>query len=334
MTGRAPGQPIGRRGLIGGALAAALPGIATAASPPPPDTPNDTPTGRIEVLVGAAPGRPPDLAARSFIPFLQRHLPRTDIGVTNMPGGGGLAAFHALAAAPAGSGTIGWVASPALPARMVESGEDLLARIRLLGSVMKEPIAIVSPAKTPLNSVADIIARSGDATEAIPLGTPPAGSPSHLTALRLQAVSGTRLNIVPFPSAGAVRQAVLAGNVAAAAIGLSDVLGPLRDGRLVGLAVSTAHRADAFPDIPALREAGLPLTAAIRRGIAVPVAMPAALGARIAGALASIVKDPEFAAQGSASGFTAQWEDGDAWTLAIRRQQAELAGLWRDGGWS
>lgn len=333
MTGGTQGRALGRRSLIGGALAA-LPGLARAAAPPAPDAPGDTPTGRLQLLVGAAPGSPPDLAARSFIPFLERHLPRTEIGVTNMQGGAGLAAFHALAAAPAGAGMIGWVSSPALPARMVESGEDLLARMRLLGSVMKEPIAIVSPAKSPLNSVADIIARSGDATQAMPLGTPPAGSPSHLTALRLQAVSGTKLNIVPFPSAGAVRQAVLAGNVAAAAIGLSDILGPLRDGRLVGLAVSTAHRADAFPDIPALREAGLPLTAAIQRGIAVPAAMPGALGARIAGALAAIVNDPEFAAQGSASGFSAHWEDGEAWSVTIRLQQAELARLWQDGGWS
>ena len=65
-----------------------------------------------------------------------------------------------------------------------------------------------------------------------------------------------RLNIVAFPSAAAARQAAVSGNVAAAALGLSSAIGDLRDGRLVGLGIAAASRADAFPDMPPLRDFG------------------------------------------------------------------------------
>ena len=77
-----------------------------------------------------------------------------------------------------------------------------------------------------------------------------------------------RLNIVAFPSAAAARQAAVSGNVAAAALGLSNAIGDLREGRLVGLGIAAANRADAFPDMPPLRDSGLDLSAVIRRGLA------------------------------------------------------------------
>ena len=109
---------------------------------------------------------------------------------------------------------------------MIDRGEPSLGkRIRLLGQVEREPIAFVSPASEPANSIQDIIQRASDDADAVPLGTPPAGSPPHLAALRLQVLAQTQLNIVTFPSAEAARQAVLEGNVSAAALGLSAAIG-------------------------------------------------------------------------------------------------------------
>ena len=137
----------------------------------------------------------------TFAPFLARHLPFTDIDIRNIPGDAGLAAARTLADASPDGSVLGWVATPTLPARMVDRGaDDLMQRITLLGAVQKEPVCIVSPAATPLGSVQDIVERSADDSGAVPLGTPPPGSPPHLAALQLQAIAGTRLNIVAFPS--------------------------------------------------------------------------------------------------------------------------------------
>jgi tripartite-type tricarboxylate transporter receptor subunit TctC len=291
-------------------------------------------TQTLTLLVGAKAGSATDEGARAFVPFLARHLPFTDIDVRNVPGSAGLAAAQALAEASPTSATLGWAATPTLPARTVDRGAaDLMRRITLLGAVQKEPVAIVSPAASPLNSVQDIVARSSDDADAVPLGTPPAGSPPHLAALRLQALAGTRLNIVAFPSATAARQAAIAGNVAAAALGLSSAIGDLREGRLAGLGIAANSRAEAFPDMPLLREAGLDLSAFIRRGLAVPSGFPAEFAQHLGEALQAVVADPEFRDQADASGFLATWIDGLTWSAVAETERAELARLWATEPW-
>src|SRR5262249_23288954 len=136
-----------------------------------------------------------------------------------------------------------------------------------------------------------------------------------------------------FPSAAAARQAAVAGNVAAAALGLSSAISDLREGRLVGLGVAAAARADAFPDMPPLRDAGLDLSAVVRRGLAAPAGV-AALGAQQrAGAMQAIVGDTEFHELADSSGFVAKWRDGASWTVDAESERAELAKLWTTEPW-
>ena len=207
--------------------------------------------------------------------YLAPHLPGIDIAPTNLPGDAGRAMLAALGDAPPNGMTIGWVITPTLPARMIDRGEPSLGkRIRLLGQVEREPIAFVSPASEPANSIQDIIQRASDDADAVPLGTPPAGSPPHLAALRLQVLAQTQLNIVTFPSSEAARQAVLDGNVSAAALGLSAAIGDLRDGHLTALGIAARRRFGPLPDTPVLDEGGIPLSAFITRGIGVPVGTP------------------------------------------------------------
>jgi tripartite-type tricarboxylate transporter receptor subunit TctC len=288
----------------------------------------------LALLVGARAGSGTDVLGRSFAPFLTRHLAFTDIDIRNIQGSAGLAAARMLADASPTGGVLGWVATPTLPARMVDRGaDDLMQHIILLGAVQKEPICIVSPAATPLSSVQDIVERSADDAGAVPLGTPPPGSPPHLAALRLQSIAGTRLNIVAFPSAEAARQAAVAGNVAAAALSLSNAIGELREGRLVGLGIAAKSRADVFPDMPPLRDSGLDLSAVIYRGLAAPAGLPQEMAERLRTAMQAVVADPEFHEQADSIGFIPSWIDGPTWTVRAEVERAELARLWATEPW-
>ena len=312
---------IQRRHLLAGAAALAI---------APPVRALET----VTLLVGAKPGSPLDALARAFAPFLARHLPSMGVTVSNIHGDAGLAAMQTLVQAKPSGTMLGWIATPTLPARIVDRGaDDLLPRMALLGAVEKEPIAIVSPIATPLSSVQDIIARAADDAEAVPLGTPPPGSPPYLAALRLQALAGTRLNIVAFPSAAAARQAAVGGNVAAAALGLSSAIGDLREGRLAGLGIAAVNRADAFPDMPPLRDSGLDLSAVIRRGLAAPVGLPEPIARQLTEALHAVVEDPEFHDHADANGFVAAWRSGDSWTEDVKDERTELAKLWATEPW-
>jgi tripartite-type tricarboxylate transporter receptor subunit TctC len=312
---------IARRALLAGAATLAASRAARAAQP-------------LTLIVGARPGSNSDRVARAFAPFLERHLPGISIEIRNVPGEAGLTAYHALAEAAPGGVVLGWAGTPALAARMVDHAESgLIGRLRLIGAVHKEPIAFVSPASSPVSTAQELIRRSASEREAVPLGTPPAGSPPHLAALRLQAVADTSLNVVAFPSSAAARQAVLAGNVAAAALGLGDTIGGLREGKLVGLGVASKSRSEAFPDLPSLHDIGLPVSMTIRRGLAAPAALPPDVEARFADAMRAVVADPEFTVQADQSGFVVDWLAGPGWAAIAAEECRSLAALWASDPW-
>ena len=275
-----------------------------------------------------------DARARAFAPFLSRYIPGLEFTVRNVPGEGGLSAMRALMAAPPTSLTLGWISSPTLPARVVDRQDDSpVRRLRLLGAAEREPIAFVSPAADPLESLQDMIQRASADRDAIPLGTPPPGSPPHLAVLRLQVLAQTRLNIVTFPSAAAATQAVLGGNVSAAALGLSEVIGAVRDEKLVALGIAARNRFGPLPDLPVMEEAGVPLSATIRRGLAVPAGTSEEMAGRLVAALRGIAVDPDFLALADTHGFQAAWIDGPAWMAIMERERASLAKLWATDPW-
>jgi tripartite-type tricarboxylate transporter receptor subunit TctC len=288
----------------------------------------------VAVLVGAAEGSGFDLGARAFVPFLGRFMPGLAFTVRNVPGEAGMNAIRALMDAPSGSLTLGWVATPTLAARIVDRQDaSPVQRLRLLGAVELEPVAFVSPASAPLESVQEMLQRAGADQDAVPLGTPPPGSPPHLAVVRLQIVTQTRLNVVPFPSAAAAAAAVLAGNVSAAALGLSDAIDALRDGRLVGLGLAAKNRFGVLPDLPILQEAGVNLSATIRRGLATPVGIGDEMAGRLVAALKGIVTDPDFQALADARGFLATWMGGAEWMALVERERTDLGKLWATEPW-
>ena len=296
--------------------------------------------GMMNLLVGAPAGSVPDVQACSFAPFLERHLPRTQIGVRDVAGEAGVAAYRALAdAAPDGT-LLGWVATPVLTARMIDRGGGaLMDRLVLLGAVQQEPILLVASPDSPddLNDLIQLVSNEGGA---MALATPPAGSAGHLSALRLQAVlrrkagaEGATLNIVAFPSEQAARQAAIAGNVAAAMLPQGIALDAVRDGRLDGAAIAAASRSAVLQDVPSFRESGIDFIDAIRRGVAAPAGLPQALSAPLVDALRAVVRDPEFQDQGKTAGFTGEWLSGADWTTQAGAERMELSRLWQQAPW-
>jgi tripartite-type tricarboxylate transporter receptor subunit TctC len=292
------------------------------------------PKRHVTMLLGVPEGSGPDKVARDFIEFLAPHLPGIDIGLRNLPGDAGRTMLAALGEAMPNGATIGWVLTPTLPARIIDRGDPSLSqRIRLIGEVEQEPVAFVSSSADPANTVQDIIQRASVDADAVPLGTPPAGSPPHLAALRLQVLAQTQLNIVTFPSPAAARQAVLAGNVSAAALGLSAVIGDIRNGDLSAIGIAARRRFGLLPDTPILDEGGIPLAAFIRRGIAVPVGTPPDLIEVLTEAMRAVVQDDAFRDQAEANGYYASWAEGPDWLKQMQTEQAELAKLWETNPW-
>jgi tripartite-type tricarboxylate transporter receptor subunit TctC len=289
---------------------------------------------RITMLIGAPEGSGTDQIARDFVACMQGDVDAMEIVVRNLPGEAGYLMLAALADAVPDGATIGWVATPTLPARMIDRNDpSLTQRIRLLGLVEREPVAFVSPAGIPVNSMQDLVNRAGDDADAVPLGTPPAGSPPHLAALRLQVLAQTRLNIVTFPSPAAALQAVLAANVSAAALGLSNVIDDLRDSTLSAVGIAAGHRFGLLPDVPILTEAGIPLAAFIGRGIAVPANTPTDLVDSLVAAMQAVTDDEAFRTRADTKGYHVVWNDGATWLTQLQAEQEQLSKLWQTDPW-
>jgi tripartite-type tricarboxylate transporter receptor subunit TctC len=312
----APGLRRGlpRRGLLALAAGIAAPGVARAGREP------------VVLLVPTAPGASPDRWARGVAPFLERAWPRQKLALRNLPGRSGLDAIAELARVPPGGRMIGVLTTPVLLARAVEADETSpMDRIAPLGALIEEPVVLV----TAPGGVASLEALRADTGASF--GTPPAGTAGHMAGLRLAERVG--MSLLAFPSAAAVRQAAAGGHVAAAALTLPDAIGYMRENRLVALGIAASRRSPLLPELPTLREAGLELLGATRRGFAVPPEAPAEWRDWLVAGLERLAGDPDLAAHCAEAGQVPRFLGPGPWTALLRRQEEALRTRWRDEPW-
>lgn len=284
--------------------------------------------GPVTLLSGAAAGSAADGWARGFAPFLERHWPRVAVTVSNRPGEGGLVAARILGDAGPDGRLLGAISTPHLLARAVAArAEGVIRRLAFVAAVAEEPLVLVGQA----GLVEDLAAIRALGPGAV-LGTPPPGSAAQLAAAAL--ARALPVALVPFANAAAARQAVLAGNIAAALLALPEAIMALRDGRLVGLGLAQAERSELMPELPTFAEQGIPLSISAHRGFAVPAATdPERLGPILA-ALRDAVADPEFAAQAEAQGYVPRFIGPASWAPMLRRTLRELQERWQVSPWN
>ncbi|WP_368415057.1 tripartite tricarboxylate transporter substrate-binding protein [Falsiroseomonas sp.] len=293
----------------------ALPGIALAGRREP-----------VEMLVPAAPGSAPDRWARGMAPFLERAWPRQPVIVRNQPGRHGLDALAELGQAGRRK-VVGVLTTPLILARAVETAEaSPLSRISPLAALVEEPVILVA---APGGATSAEALRN--AAPGVAIGTPPAGTGSHLTGLRLADSAG--LPLLVFPTAAAARQAASAGHVAASVLTLPDAIGYLRDERLVALGVASSRRIALLPDLPTLREAGLEALGATRRGFALSPDAPAEWRSLLLAGLGTLANDPDLATHCAENGRVPRFLGHGAWGALLARQDEELRRRWREDPW-
>ncbi len=304
-------------------LLLALPMISAAAADPLPQR-------EIKLIVGSLSGSPADQAARAFAPFLERYLPRRRVRVMNVPGGAGTLAYHRLAAAPADASVLGWVSTPTLPARMVDQNDPtLIDRLRLLGAVSRETLALITTPGDDTTTIANTFAAERGH---ITIATTAPGTPPYLMGLQLQKFL-PRAELLAFPSRTAARCAVENKDTTAAILLLGDAVPFIRDEKLSMIGQTSLSETD-FPDWPTLIAQGIPLSAWIHRGLAAPAALPEQKAAELAAALTAVVQDPEFQGQAATASFIPSFIPGDVWKSQLEAERTQIARLWAEQRWA
>ncbi len=125
------------------------------------------------------------------------------------------------------------------------------------------------------------------------IGSGGAGTPSHVSAVYFQKVTGTQPQIVHYRGGAPVMQDLLAGQIDLFFDQAANALPQIRGGRIKPYAVTAKTRLLAAPEIPTVDEAGLPgFYMAVWHGIWLPGGAPKAIAARLNAAIMEALADP------------------------------------------
>ena len=246
-------------------------------------------------IVPYAAGGGSDIVARLLGAALAPRL-KQGVVVENRPGGAtSIGAVAAAKAAPDGltvltadNGTL--VFNPALFRTLAYDPER---DFRAVGLTVRAPLVLAVRLDSPSRSAGELIERARAEPGRIAFASAGIGSPHHLAMERLAHATGVRFNHVPYRGAAPALNDLVGGHVEAMMVDRPAGADQLRAGSIRPLAVCSAERLAALPDLPTIREAlALPdFEAAAWQGLVVPKATPDQAVDRLARALAEALRD-------------------------------------------
>ena len=282
------------------------------------------PTRPIRLVVPFPPGGLIDNMARLVGSRLSQELGQPVV-IDNKPGAGGNVGAAEVARAPADGYTL-LMASPALtisPAiyKNLPYQPSQLAPVALLGRVPN--VLLVNPA-SGIGKVQDLISRAKAKPGQLNYASNGNGTSLHLSAELFKRRSETFITHVPYRGAAAAITALLSGEVDMMFDNLPSAIGQIQAGKLRALAVTTAQRSTALPDVPTLAEAGMEgFNVSAWFGVAAPAGLPAPVATRLADALQKVVQQPEVAAAMQRQGADPAFMDAASAAAALNADAAQ-----------
>lgn len=255
------------------------------------------PSKPVTMIVPYAPGGGHDAMARILAERLGTRLGQPVI-VENKAGANGmLGAEYVTRAAPDGytvlfASPAEIVISPIAYKNMRYDPAKDLTPVTLAGMT---PLVIVANPGVGVKTIPQLIALAKAHPRTLSFGTAGKASSQHLAGELLNHMAGIDLQHIPYKGAGPATNDVLSGQIPFAIVGMAPVLGHIRAGKLVAVAVTQAHRAAFAPDVPTVSETpGLEgFEATHWMGVFVPARTPADIVQRLQTEIAAVLKNPD-----------------------------------------
>ena len=252
----------------------------------------------IRLVVPYAPGGPIDVTARALAERVKDSL--GVVIIDNKPGAGGNLGVDIVAKAPADGYTIGIAAvathaiNPWLFSKMPFNAATDFAPIT---QMVRVPNVLVMNAETAqrlrINSVSDLIAYAKANPGKLNVGSGGNGSAGHLAAEMFKRDAGIYAVHIPFNGGNPAQLALLSGQVDFNFDNLATAAPNIKAGKLKALAVTTAQRASALPDIPAMAETLKGFEVDTWWGLVAPANTPPAMVSRLNQAFSAALAAPE-----------------------------------------
>lgn len=252
------------------------------------------PSKPVHILVPYAAGGAVDVLARTLGQALAKTWGQQPV-IDNRPGAGGIVASQALTQAAPDGYTLILVASghplnqfiyPSVP---YDTFKDFTA----ITEVASSPLAIVVPKDSPYKTLGDLLAAAKKEPDKLSYGMSGNGTSAHLAGELLKYMSGTKIVAIPYKGGAPALTAVIAGEIPLSINPLAEAIGQLEGGPVRALAVTSAERSKALPDVPTVAEPGVPgYDVSVWWGVLGPAKMPPEIVAKLETDLKAALQEP------------------------------------------
>ena len=253
------------------------------------------PDKAVKVLVGYQPGGPTDLTARVVANKLQAYLGQPFI-IENRPGAGSNIASEQLAGAAPDGYTLMVAASQmtwnSVLYRHVKF--DPVKSFAPVSKIMTAPAVLVVAPNLGVNSLAQLVAKAKAQPGRLSFASSGNGTTPHLGGELFKAQAGIDLTHIPYRGAGPALNDVLAGQVDMSFQTALSAVPHIKDGKLKALAVTAEERLPQLPDVPTMKEAGVPgVDIASWNGMLAPAGTPPDIIAKLNEAVRRALREPD-----------------------------------------
>jgi tripartite-type tricarboxylate transporter receptor subunit TctC len=253
------------------------------------------PNRPIRIVVPFPAGGTTDLLARVLAEPLQKQL-GVPVVVENRGGAGGSVGSDFVAKSEADGYTLlmTTIGTAAINYELYKGSitykpEDLAA----VSNVANVPNVLAVAPGSPIRSLQDLVARAKAKPGELTFGSSGNGSSLHLTGELLKGASGIDLIHVPYRGSGPMLIDAIAGRLDLAIDNLPSSIGHINGDRLRAIAVTSPQRSPSLPDVPTVREAGLPGVETVAWfGVQAPARTPRPIIDKLASAINTIVNEP------------------------------------------
>ena len=217
------------------------------------------PSGPIKIIVPFTAGSATDILARTVGERLSPALGQPVI-VENRPGAGGTIGINVVAKAPADGLTLSVVSTghvvnhvlyPNIPYDTIKD----LAGVAPLATL---PSVLIVPPSLGVKTVKELVALAKSRPGQFNYGTAGVGSAAHINSEKFNQATGIKAVHIPFKGTPEILNETMGGRIQLAWVPLVSSVGPIRDGKVLALAVSTPTRSPTLPNVPGIAEAGYP----------------------------------------------------------------------------
>ncbi len=320
---------------MSGLPAACVVALVLAASAAPAAAAEGYPQRPIRFLVPQSPGGASDTVARVVAQRLGERLDQ-QLVVDNRPGATGNIG-HEMVAHALPDGYTMLLTAPNLvtsPSLFPKLGFDPLRDFAPITQMTLSPnVWLVHPGFTAQN-MKELIAVARAKPGQIDFASSGLASTQHLAGELLNVLAGIKLNHIPYKGGGPALLDLIAGRMQVMSSTLPSAVGHIKSGKVRALAVSSAKRAAALPDLPTVAEAAsLPgYEASTWQGLLFPRATPAAIVQRMNGEVQAVLAQPDVRTRLSDLGYEAVGTSSAQFAAFIRTELSKWAKVIKSAG--